>query len=434
MSVKPNTGSSSADVADHQHHDGPAPRTSPPPRDRQDQHQQHAGQIRPEVSLTDGPSRVDEDQIGWPNHFPEVEADGAARHSGAAEKPSDRTMLSPMPACCLLTSIQTISTAMSRKGRTRNKSRRSMRPCCHQTQASKTTGSVNAMPLANAERRKKPTDAASCHQRPSRSWRQVKEYRQQRQRQREHVFQLGNPRHALDVDRMQREDRRGEHGPGYSQVFQDSPHKNRRNDVQRDVDQMVSERMQAPHIIFKPIDRKRQRPIVDVIAGRPRLCQTVSLKHRVIQQVEIVIPNESALPGRLIRQEYCDNEGGGREPDSEMLGLQRGGQSRTPVGSLRRSDVSLAAEASLSPSCRLRQLRSSGGNPFFRLRLMGRHLDKTGAYYPNLITNRLARQSTAARRRDQEDCKVAITDNTVGTVILSAAKNLVGAHRLATRP
>ena len=55
--------------------------------------------------------------------------------------------------------MPTITDPISRKGTTRHRSRRWMRPRCHQAQASKTTGRVNVMPLASVARANTPTAA-----------------------------------------------------------------------------------------------------------------------------------------------------------------------------------------------------------------------------------------------------------------------------------
>ncbi len=132
---------------------------------------------------------------------------------------------------------------------------------------------------------------------------QVEEHGKQRQRQRQRVLQLRDPGHALDVDRVQREQGRRQQGARHPQQRENAPDQNRRNGVQRDVDEMESDRVQSPKLVLHPVGRGRDRPVVDVRAGHPGAKHAAGLEHRIVQQVEIVVPDKSALPGRLICQD-----------------------------------------------------------------------------------------------------------------------------------
>ena len=191
------------------------------------------------------------------------------------------------------------------------------------------------MPLASAARANTTIEETSSHQR-RKEWgrhhwperpegcfaqrvsvpffrQQVEDHGNQRQRQRQCVFQLRDPGHAFDVDRVQRKQGGREHRARHAQQPQNAPNQNRRQGVQPDIDQVVPQRRQPPKLVFEPVDRERQRPVVDVRPRHPRARQAAGLEHRIFQQVRIVVPDEPALPGRLINQQDRQQQAGEAE-------------------------------------------------------------------------------------------------------------------------
>jgi hypothetical protein len=145
---------------------------------------------------------------------------------------------------------------------------------------------------------------------------QIEQHGKQRQRQRQGVFQLGDPGHALDVRWVQGEQGRPQQGARHPQQRENPPNENRRNGVQRDIDEMEPEGGRPPKLVLDPVGRERQRPVVDVRAGHPGAKQAAGLEHRIVQQVGIVVPDEAALPGRLIGQEHRHHQGARQKPVS----------------------------------------------------------------------------------------------------------------------
>ena len=84
--------------------------------------------------------------------------------------------------------------------------------------------------------------------------------------------------------------------------------------MHRDVHQVVAGRVKAPHRKLEPIGRVSDRPVIEIASGRPDLDQPAGLDDRIVQQVVVVVPKESALPGRLINKENYDYQSGRKEP------------------------------------------------------------------------------------------------------------------------
>ena len=82
----------------------------------------------------------------------------------------------------------------------------------------------------------------------------------------------------------------------------------------RDVHQMEAEGLKTPDRKLEPIGREGERPVVEVAAGHPDLGQPARLEDRIVQQVNVVVPEESAVPGRLVDQKNRDNQGQRKEP------------------------------------------------------------------------------------------------------------------------
>ena len=93
-----------------------------------------------------------------------------------------------------------------------------------------------------------------------------------------------------------------------------APNQESRDGVQGDVHQVVAERIEVPEVKLEAINRERQRPVIDVLPDIHAPTRPPGLKHRIIQEVQIVVPNKPAAPRRLIRQEYGDQQDSGREP------------------------------------------------------------------------------------------------------------------------
>ena len=93
-------------------------------------------------------------------------------------------------------SAPAISSPITRKGTTRTKSRRVMRPRCHQAQASNTIGRVKAMPFDSDAVDKQGQRQHITPPAAAPLVRQVAEHREKRQQQRERVFLLRDPGRA----------------------------------------------------------------------------------------------------------------------------------------------------------------------------------------------------------------------------------------------
>ena len=143
---------------------------------------------------------------------------------------------------------------------------------------------------------------------------QIQEHAEQRQRQRKGVFQLRDPGHALDVDRVQRKQSCREPRARHAQQPEKTPNQNRRKGVQGDIDQMEPQGREPPKLVLDPVGGGCQRPVKDVAAGQPGAKQAAGPEHRIVQQVEVVVPDEAALPRRPIGCEDGDHQEHGQNP------------------------------------------------------------------------------------------------------------------------
>ena len=149
---------------------------------------------------------------------------------------------------------------------------------------------------------------------------EVGEERAQRERQREHVLPLGDPRDRLDHHRMHREDRRREPGSGHAEPPQRAPGEDGAERVQRDVHRVVARRLEPPELVLDPEQRVDERVVLRRRARRePDVAQPGERpERRVLLHVGVVVPDEA----RGERRQVDDR----RQQDEERA--RRGGAKR----------------------------------------------------------------------------------------------------------
>ena len=114
---------------------------------------------------------------------------------------------------------------------------------------------------------------------------------------------------------MQGEDGRRQVGPGDRQPPQDQRHHQGRQGVQDDVHQVIAQRGVAPQLVLDPEGGVQQRIIL--LRGpqvEPDAVQSVPRAQFGAGHVRVIVPDESAVPGRLICQEDRDHQGDEEQP------------------------------------------------------------------------------------------------------------------------
>ena len=98
---------------------------------------------------------------------------------------------------------------------------------------------------------------------------------------------------------MHREQRRCEHcdRAGYAQPQQQAPQQQHDTRVQRQVDQVIAERIEPPEFVFQPKGGVEQRPVVALVVSertrlKPNLPETAPLVNRPCHGQHDVIPHE----------------------------------------------------------------------------------------------------------------------------------------------
>ena len=219
----------------------------------------------------------------------------------------------------------------TKKGASGRTSRRhDNRPRCHQKITSSAAGKVAVTVLLKQPQHKQPERPQIQRPLP----RLVEAEVDHRGRQVEHagkgVLQLRDPGHRLHLHRMQGEDGRRQVRPGDRQPPQDQGHHQGRQGVQPNVHQVVAERRVAPQLVLDPEGAVQQRVIL--LRGpevEPDPVQSLPGTQFGAGYVRLVVPDESALPGRLINQEHRDHQGGRKEPVLRPESLSKDG---TPFG------------------------------------------------------------------------------------------------------
>ena len=132
---------------------------------------------------------------------------------------------------------------------------------------------------------------------------------------------------------MDREEQGRQPGAGNPQAAQDRPKQQHLGQMQREIGQMIAERMQAPEAPFDPERGRGHRPVIEGIAGAPELIEAVAgPDQRVGGQHAVVVPDESGPPqGQVGDQPEREQQGDppGRRPASSAGGL-RGARDRRP--------------------------------------------------------------------------------------------------------
>ena len=127
---------------------------------------------------------------------------------------------------------------------------------------------------------------------------------------REHVLALDDPGDRLDVQRMDREDRRDDPGAGRRQTPQEAPYQQDVDQVEQHVDRVIAERRQPPQLVLQPEARVDDGPVVplplDVGGREPDVPQPGPLVHDRRLDEDHVVPDES---GPQRRQVGDDDEG-----------------------------------------------------------------------------------------------------------------------------
>ena len=133
---------------------------------------------------------------------------------------------------------------------------------------------------------------------------------------------------------------------------------------------MEADGIQTPELELEPVSRACDRPVIDVAAGHPGAEHAAGLEHGVVHQMEIVVPDESAMPGRLIDQQDRHAAETRRRPAFGRAVASK--IAKREAGGLRPRDlVTGPADRRLEPAGRRRRgWRSSVGRGLFRLRPM----------------------------------------------------------------
>ena len=79
---------------------------------------------------------------------------------------------------------------------------------------------------------------------------------------RKRVFQLGDPGHGFDVHGVKREQHAGEYRSGHREPAQQHHDEKRRERVQEDVDEVITEGVLAPELVKEPEGRMNDRVVL----------------------------------------------------------------------------------------------------------------------------------------------------------------------------
>ena len=139
------------------------------------------------------------------------------------------------------------------------------------------------------------------------------------------------------------------YAPGIASRRRTRHHQGRRG-VQEDVHQVIAQRGVAPELVLEPEGAVQQAGSIAASPRRRTRCGTVRAKSAVRGGLRgVVVPDEPALPGRLVDQENRDHQGNRKDQAPMLEGraggsiVSVGGKANTPFGSLRASAASSVA-------------------------------------------------------------------------------------------
>jgi hypothetical protein len=108
---------------------------------------------------------------------------------------------------------------------------------------------------------------------------------------------------------VQREDDGGQHGAAHIEPPEDDGHEKRGARVQRDVRQVIAERLAAEQAMQAPEHGVDDRVVLRRRAKlEPDASEPVEGLHRGRREVHVVIPEDAAAPRGLVRRERCEHK------------------------------------------------------------------------------------------------------------------------------
>jgi hypothetical protein len=113
---------------------------------------------------------------------------------------------------------------------------------------------------------------------------------------------------------MQRKNSRREQSARHAQPGQHPPQRQRRGRMQRDIDEVITQRLKFPKLEFDPIDGVGERPVVEIFAGLPDSEQPAGFEHWIVQKMLIVVPEKPAVPRRHVDEKNRRHQRGSDEP------------------------------------------------------------------------------------------------------------------------
>ncbi len=116
---------------------------------------------------------------------------------------------------------------------------------------------------------------------------------------------------------MDREDRRGQPGTSNGQATEHLPHEQHVDSMQEDVDDMVSNWVQAPQSMLDAECRIDQREVLRRrIQREPHAPKPIGVREElVLEQVNIVVPDKAAVDRRDVYHKHHQEDG---EPGHQM--------------------------------------------------------------------------------------------------------------------
>ncbi len=139
---------------------------------------------------------------------------------------------------------------------------------------------------------------------------QKPEGRQQEEEQRQNILALHDPRDRLDVDRMEREETRGDSRARNGQPPQRRPEQPGTGEMHQQIGHVVAEGVHAPQPPLQPECRAGQRPVVHGFRREPHAVETVrGFDQRVVRQEDVIVPDELPRERGPVRDKCRDSDG-----------------------------------------------------------------------------------------------------------------------------
>ena len=274
-------------------------------------------EVLPPHRRVDRPPRVDKRQVGRPRELAEIEPDRASGDEHAVDcgelesrsASADEDPLGPHR-----------ERAEGRRGREERQQRQSVAlrvqasplPPEHHEQQCRQGGRHGLAQEGRAEEREReqPRGRAPAPVEP-----QIGQRCGEEEGTRLGVLQLRDPRHRLHVHRMKREHERREPRPWHREPAENQPEQECRERVQADVEQVIGERVAAGQPMERP-ERGVEQRVVLLCGARlgPDPRQAVDPAQLRPRYVRVVIPQQAAVPRRLVGRDRDGEERGEHQP------------------------------------------------------------------------------------------------------------------------